>query len=117
VFVNLDPQAAPLKQQSGALESEIRRYCPDIDRLTFAHRLSYELKANWKNVVDNFLECYHCSPAHPAFVDLVDIKNYRTITHGLYSSHIARPAAPTTRPIKFPKARRPTSRPGGCGRT
>jgi carnitine monooxygenase subunit len=91
VFVNLDPQAAPLKEQSGNLENEIRRYCPDIDRLTFAHRLTYELKANWKNVVDNFLECYHCSPAHPAFVDLVDIKNYRTITHGLYSSHIAPP--------------------------
>src|SRR5215468_3345635 len=33
VFVNLDPQAAPLKQQSGAFESEMRRYCPEIDRL------------------------------------------------------------------------------------
>jgi len=91
VFVNLDPQAASLKGQSGNLESEMRRYCPDIDRLTFSHRLSYDLKANWKNVVDNFLECYHCSPAHPAFVDLVDIKNYRTTAHGIYSSHIAPP--------------------------
>ena len=91
VFANLDPQATPLKKQSGDLENEIRRYCPEIDRLTFAHRLTYELKANWKNVADNFLECYHCSPAHPAFVDLVDIKNYRTVTHGIYSSHIAPP--------------------------
>ncbi|HUL09965.1 MAG TPA: ring-hydroxylating oxygenase subunit alpha [Candidatus Acidoferrum sp.] len=89
VFANLDPQAAPLATQSGAFESEMRRYCPEIDRLVHSHRLTYELKANWKNVVDNFLECYHCSPAHPAFVDLVDIKNYRTVTHGIYSSHIA----------------------------
>jgi len=89
VFVNLDPQAPSLKQESGAFESEMRRYCPEIDRLVHSHRLTYELKANWKNVVDNFLECYHCSPAHPAFVDLVDIKNYRTVTHGIYSSHIA----------------------------
>lgn len=89
VFVNLDPQAKPLKEQSGNLESEMRRYCPEIDRLTLSHRLTYQLKANWKNVADNFLECYHCSPAHPAFVDLVDIKNYRTVTHGIYSSHIA----------------------------
>ncbi len=59
--------------------------------MKLAKRLTYELKANWKNVVDNFLECYHCTPAHPAFVDLVDIKNYRTITHGIYSSHISPP--------------------------
>ena len=37
------------------------------------------------------LECYHCTPAHPAFVDLVDIKNYRTVTHDIYSSHISPP--------------------------
>ncbi len=60
------------------------------DRFVFS-RLSYTLKANWKNVVDNYLECYHCTPAHPAFVDLVDIKNYRTITHSIYSSHISPP--------------------------
>jgi choline monooxygenase len=103
VFVNLDPQAASLKEQSGALDSEIRRYCPDIDRLTFARRLTYELKANWKNVVDNFLECYHCSPAHPAFVDLVDIKNYRTVTHGNYSSHIAPPGRSDNTAYQIPE--------------
>jgi len=103
VFVNLDPQAAPLKEQSGDLENEIRRYCPDIDRLTFSHRLTYELKANWKNVADNFLECYHCSPAHPAFVDLVDIKNYRTVTHGIYSSHIAPPGRADNAAYQIPE--------------
>jgi choline monooxygenase len=103
VFVNLDPEARPLKGQSGDLESEMRRYCPDIDRLTFAHRLTYELKANWKNVVDNFLECYHCSPAHPAFVDLVDIKNYRTVTHGIYSSHIAPPGRADNAAYRIPE--------------
>jgi phenylpropionate dioxygenase-like ring-hydroxylating dioxygenase large terminal subunit len=103
VFVNLDPQAKPLKEQSGELENEFRRYCPEIDRLTLSHRLTYELKANWKNVVDNFLECYHCSPAHPAFVDLVDIKNYRTVTHGIYSSHIAPPGRADNTAYRIPE--------------
>jgi len=90
VFYNLDPEAPSLREQAGALEKEIRHYCPGVDRLTFAHRSTYHLKANWKNVCDNFLECYHCTPAHPAFVDLVDIKSYRSLCHGIYSSHIGR---------------------------
>ncbi len=91
VYVNLDPEAKSLRSQAGALEQEVLKFCPEVGALKHAHRLTYELKANWKNVVDNFLECYHCSVAHPAFVDLVDIKNYRTKTHGIYSSHISPP--------------------------
>ncbi|MFO1171944.1 MAG: aromatic ring-hydroxylating dioxygenase subunit alpha [Hyphomicrobiaceae bacterium] len=91
VYVNLDPDAASLKSQSEGLEGELRKFCPEIEDLKLAKRISYTLKANWKNVVDNYLECYHCTPAHPAFVDLVDIKNYRTITHKIYSSHISPP--------------------------
>ncbi len=88
LFANLDPSAPALAGQAPELESQMRRYEPDLDRLTFAHRLTFELKANWKNVVDNFLECYHCATAHPAFVDLVDIKKYRSVTYGIHSSHI-----------------------------
>ena len=91
VYVNLDPDAPSLASESEGLESELRKFCPEIEDLKLAKRISYSLKANWKNVVDNYLECYHCTPAHPAFVDLVDIKNYRTITHKIYSSHISPP--------------------------
>ncbi len=87
VFVNLDPDAAPLEEQAGDLESEIRHYCPRIDELVFARRDTYQVRANWKVLVDNFLECYHCHPAHKDFVDLVDMESYRSRTHGLYSSH------------------------------
>lgn len=91
VFVNLDPAAATFASEAGKLAEEIAEYSPDAPRLKFSHRLTYEIRANWKNVVDNFLECYHCSVAHPAFVDLVDIKNYHTKTYGRYSSHISPP--------------------------
>lgn len=103
VFVNLDPDAAPLHTQAGNLADDIKGYCPDVPALKFAHRLTYEIKANWKNVVDNFLECYHCSVAHPAFVDLVDIKNYRTKTHGLYSSHISPPGRADNTAYQIPE--------------
>jgi len=104
IFVNLDPAASSLKSQVGDLATEMLRYQPDLPKLKFAHRLSYNLKANWKNVVDNFLECYHCPPAHPAFVDLVAIKQYRTKTYGLYSSHISPPGRPDNSAYSFTAA-------------
>ncbi len=89
IFVNLNPDAAPLAEQSGALAEEIMQWAPDVENLTFAHRLTYEIKSNWKNVVDNFLECYHCPTAHKDFCTLVDMDTYKVTTHGIYSSHMA----------------------------
>jgi len=89
IFVNLDPEAEPLAKAAGNLAEEIESYASDIGDLTHAHRLTYTIKANWKSVVDNFLECYHCSVAHKDFVTLVDIDNYTVTTHGIYSSHIS----------------------------
>lgn len=90
VYVNLDPAAAPLREQAGDLLAEIEHWAPDVADLTFAKRLEYTIDSNWKNVVDNFLECYHCHIAHPEFVDLVDMSTYDVKTHGIWSSHFAR---------------------------
>jgi Rieske 2Fe-2S family protein len=35
-----------------------------------AHSGSYPTEANWKLVVENFVECYHCVPSHPEFVSM-----------------------------------------------
>jgi Rieske 2Fe-2S family protein len=32
-----------------------------------AHRQNYPLNANWKLAVENYVECYHCGPAHPEY--------------------------------------------------
>ena len=89
IYVNLDPTAAPLAEQAGDLGNEIAKWAPDVNELTFAHRLEYTIDSNWKNVVDNFLECYHCHVAHKDFVSLVDMDTYEVTTHGIYSSHMA----------------------------
>ena len=90
VFVNLDPGAPPLAEQTGDLAREVTSYAPDIADLTFAHRLTYTVRANWKAVVDNFLECYHCPVAHRDFVTLVEMDTYKVTTHGIWSSHMAK---------------------------
>ncbi|MEV1170901.1 ring-hydroxylating oxygenase subunit alpha [Nonomuraea sp. NPDC049784] len=89
VYVNLDPEAAPLTEQAGELKTEIETRAPDVAKLTLARRLTYTIASNWKNVVDNFLECYHCHVAHKDFVSLVDMSTYKVTTYGIYSSHMA----------------------------
>jgi choline monooxygenase len=89
VYVNVDPTARPLRGQAVDLAVEIERWAPDVAQLTHAKRLTYDVKSNWKNVIDNFLECYHCHIAHKEFVDLVDMDTYEVRTHGIWSSHFA----------------------------
>src|SRR6185312_10402665 len=35
------------------------------ERLVVGARHSYEVRANWKLIHENFQECYHCSEIHP----------------------------------------------------
>lgn len=32
-----------------------------------AHRQMYSIEANWKLALENYMECYHCAPAHAEF--------------------------------------------------
>lgn len=38
-----------------------------LARTKIAHRARYPVAANWKLLVENYNECYHCSSAHPEF--------------------------------------------------
>ena len=38
-----------------------------LARTKIAHRVQYPVKANWKLLVENYNECYHCTAAHPEF--------------------------------------------------
>lgn len=95
VFVNLDPDAKPLAELAPGLEDEIRHYAPHLDEMQFAQRDDYAVEANWKVMIDNFLECYHCHTAHKDFVTLVDMPSYRSKVCGVYSSHCSGKARST----------------------
>lgn len=42
-----------------------------IDQSKVAYRDRYILDANWKLIVENFRECYHCGPAHAEYCSAV----------------------------------------------
>ena len=38
-----------------------------MENAKIARRLDLPTRANWKLVVENFIECYHCAPSHPEY--------------------------------------------------
>lgn len=63
VFVDSSRRAGSFTDHVGALEEIVAPYAPE--RLTVVAAHSYEIAANWKIVVENYQECYHCSMIHP----------------------------------------------------
>ena len=76
LFVNPDENAQSLDEVMGELPSIVEQTGVDLDALHRRERREYRLKANWKVVVENFLECYHCQVAHPSFADAIDLNSY-----------------------------------------
>jgi Rieske 2Fe-2S family protein len=47
----------------------VERY--GIENLSVGRRIRYDVKANWKLVIENFMECYHCATIHPELVHVL----------------------------------------------
>ena len=86
VFVNLDPKAESLVEQAPNLEADIRSNLPYWDELELTEVYEFggaPIEAGWKVVVDNYVECYHCQPAHPQFSDLICMSSYEHDIDGI----------------------------------
>ncbi|MGU3433437.1 aromatic ring-hydroxylating oxygenase subunit alpha [Actinomycetes bacterium M1A6_2h] len=42
-----------------------------VDSLALGHREVYDVAANWKLIVENFMECYHCATIHPELTEVL----------------------------------------------
>jgi phenylpropionate dioxygenase-like ring-hydroxylating dioxygenase large terminal subunit len=94
LFVNPDPDAPPLAEHLGQLP-EIMSRDIDVDALVFHSRVEFGANANWKIVVENFLECYHCATAHPGFSAEVDVHpdRYLLEAHPTFSAQFCKAKA------------------------
>jgi Rieske 2Fe-2S family protein len=80
LFVNLDPEAPSLAEQTAGLAERLEPYgIPDLER--FSSGGGSDQPANWKIVVENYLEGYHVPIAHPGLMRLYDYKRYSVETH------------------------------------
>ncbi len=73
LFINLNPGAEPLTSYLGAFTRRAAPY--PLERLRRAHRYMYEIAANWKLVVQNANECYHCPGVHPQLARLTPYRS------------------------------------------
>jgi len=55
-------------ERLGDLES-IEHY--DVGSLSVGRRIVYDVKANWKLIIENFMECYHCATIHPELTEVL----------------------------------------------
>jgi Rieske 2Fe-2S family protein len=70
VFLNISPQPEhALADQLGALPERFIRW--GLADLRIAKRLVYEVEANWKVIMENYNECYHCGGVHPELCEVV----------------------------------------------
>jgi hypothetical protein len=43
----------------------------DVANLSLGRRIRYDVKANWKLIIENFMECYHCATIHPELTEVL----------------------------------------------
>jgi Rieske 2Fe-2S family protein len=69
VFLNLSDPPPPLAAQLEKVTQMLGRY--PFAELRRGAQLVYDVRANWKVIMENYNECYHCGPVHPELCALV----------------------------------------------
>lgn len=70
IWLNLTPSGAPdFLAAMGDAPRRLGNY--PLDDLRTARTISYDVAANWKLILENYNECYHCGPVHPELCELV----------------------------------------------
>lgn len=68
IWVDLSGEAPPIDSHFGNLAEMAVPY--ETDRIRTAAVHSYVVDANWKIIVENYNECYHCSSIHPELCEV-----------------------------------------------
>ncbi len=88
IFVNSGGSAGSLRDVIGDLPSLFQRAGVDLARMRMHRQDVYEIASNWKIIIENFNECYHCPIAHPAFSEVIDTDKYSAdVSHEYYSTY------------------------------
>ena len=70
IFICLnDRRGESLSDALGPGTQRIKNY--PLSDLRLGHSIDYRVKANWKVILENYNECYHCGPVHPELCQIV----------------------------------------------
>ena len=107
VYINLDPNAQSVAEMAPGADAQMRRYLPDLERLTLIEQVDVPVAANWKVIQENSIEGYHfdySGPVHKQLVQLIDFEGYRLEPHDKYWTYIGPPRKGVTEAYGVPLA-------------
>ena len=70
IFLHLEKSPPPLSEQLADLPLKFANW--QMSELRLHKRIVYEVKANWKLLIQNYNECLHCPLLHPALNQLTE---------------------------------------------
>ncbi|MCZ6834675.1 MAG: aromatic ring-hydroxylating dioxygenase subunit alpha [Planctomycetota bacterium] len=73
IFVNLSEQAELFEEAIAPVLGKFSEW--NLESLVSVHQTRYEVKANWKLMVQNYSECYHCPSLHPQLNKLTPFRD------------------------------------------
>jgi len=69
VFVSLSENEISLKDYLKDIPNQLKRY--PLEELKSKVNIEYEVQSNWKVILENYNECYHCANIHPELCKIV----------------------------------------------
>jgi Rieske 2Fe-2S family protein len=88
IFINCNPDAADFEPALDTIAPALRAY--DLPTAKVAHAQVYQVDANWKLALENYLECYHCATAHRAYAKMHTLQDLDDRVSHLNSDMLAR---------------------------
>ncbi len=80
LFINLERECEPFAVAFAPLVGRFKRF--NVGSLRAARRIEYDVRANWKLIIQNYSECLHCPTLHPG---LSKISPYQSGQNDLYA--------------------------------
>ncbi len=68
IFISFGDNPPSMKHAAETLEEPFKMF--GFKNLKVAAQKTYPIAANWKLAVENYMECYHCAPAHPEYAKM-----------------------------------------------
>ena len=78
LLVNLDADAEPPRAELATMQESVERYGFAFDELeAMPEQFEWEIDCDWKILMENYLECYHCATVHKDFAQVIDVSPER----------------------------------------
>lgn len=98
VFVNLSGDAPPLQSYLGRVVEDLDEH--PMDELVPYRSARFDVSANWKQLMENFLEYYHLPAVHPALCTVSGVgEHQRQQGWGMYMGFVTDPLTDGGTPV------------------